>query len=201
MSTATAIWAHRDQRHGMRWSRWRWHRNQRGEPAAAPGSQRGKSSPPARVLTIMPSPHVIRTTVRNRVEEAVFPRCEPERSARRADVAVGGRRLSEPRTAALGSQRGQSNPCAGQIRPAPHRLKNISSTTLSLCDRGLAGDMPRQRTLRAARRTRQTGNREAQGRVRRRSRTCACCNQLPEPRFPAPSSGSPSGMFRPTFGT
>ena len=54
--------------------------------------------------------------------------------------------------------------------------------------------MLRQRTLRAARRTRQTGNREAEGRVRRRSRTCACCTHDPEPRFPAPSSGSPSSM-------
>jgi hypothetical protein len=42
--------------------------DQRGEPAAAPGSQRGKSSPPALVLTITPSPHVIRTTVKNRVD-------------------------------------------------------------------------------------------------------------------------------------
>ena len=32
------------------------------------------------------------------------------------------------------------------------------------------------------------------GRVRRRSRTCACCNQNPEPRFPAPSSGSQSSV-------
>jgi hypothetical protein len=54
--------------------------------------------------------------------------------------------------------------------------------------------MLRQRTMRAARRTRQTGNRE------RRAESGAghgpaCCNQNPEPRFPAPSSGSPSSVW------
>jgi hypothetical protein len=39
------------------------------------------------------------------------------------------------------------------------------------------------------------GKARAQGRVRRRSRTGACCLQIPEPRFPAASTGSRSGLF------
>src|SRR5947199_1555661 len=43
------------------------------------------------------------------------------------------------------------------------------------------------------------GKPRAQGRVRRRSRTCACCPQIPEPRFPAASSGSRSSLFSGRF--
>ena len=43
------------------------------------------------------------------------------------------------------------------------------------------------------------GKPRAQGRVRRRSRTCACCPQIPEPRFPAASSGSRSSLFSGLF--
>jgi hypothetical protein len=39
------------------------------------------------------------------------------------------------------------------------------------------------------------GKPRAQGRFRRRSRTCASCLQIPEPRFPAASSGSRSSPF------
>ena len=66
-----------------------------------------------------------------------------------------------------------------------------------LPDRDAAGRTLRQRTMRAARRARQTGNRERRaesGAGHGLSRTCACCNQNPEPRFPAPSSGSQSSV-------
>ena len=43
------------------------------------------------------------------------------------------------------------------------------------------------------------GKLKSEGRVRRRSRTCACCLHDPEPRFPAASSGSRSSLFSGLF--
>ena len=46
--------------------------NQRATLAAAPGSRRGKSGPPARALTVTLSPEMIRTTANNRVGNQLF---------------------------------------------------------------------------------------------------------------------------------
>ena len=54
--------------------------------------------------------------------------------------------------------------------------------------------MLRQRTMRAARRTRQTGNRERRAKSGAGHGPAPAATSIPEPRFPAPSSGSPSSV-------
>jgi len=61
------------------------HKDQRATGAAAPGSQRGKSSPPALELTVTPSPHVIRATVRNRVDNQLLRSAMANQRRRRAE--------------------------------------------------------------------------------------------------------------------
>ncbi len=60
------------------------------------------------------------------------------------------------------------------------------------CARFRAEHVLRQRTLRAVRRMRQTGNRQRRAESRPGHGPGRCCAHVPERRFPAPSSGSPS---------